>query len=1150
MICLARAAGGPLLTTMKKTAAKSHVPGPCEEALRDLLLATAGPDNLDAFLRKILKSLSGHKALGGGLGLVLAQSKGAPPLILGSNLTEDELRLLAGGGGARSKHFKEFLAAPIKSGAAKGCLLARPGPEDRHCAGQLLALAAKTVSGRLEREDRDRLLSDERDLADAIAHMEELYLNFPDLSVKEISRIVLDEACRLTRSAFGFAGYISRETGALHVPAFNYAGRAHPGAEGSIVIFRKFTGLWGWVLKNKKPLLTNSAASDPRAADLVAGHAATERFAAAPAISGKELLGIISLANPPHDYPPSVLAALVKLARTYALMISAKTAEQQRAAESDKYEAIVDASQDLTYNLNTDGILTFVSRQAENYGYKPREVIGRHFSDFIHPLDRARAKKSFLNALKSDSPPPPLSYRLLKKDGSFANVEQKSSLLRRPGAAPLLMGAMRDRTGDLRSEESDRKYKTLFDAANTAIIIADAATGEVLDANKYAETLTGRARKELIGMDRLKLHPPEDSKLYRKQFIEHAGVDSASLAKAEILRKDGSRVPVRISASTLTLNGRKVLQGIFYDVSALLLAEDKYRALVESTDTGYLILDSRGRVTDANKEYLRLTGRHRMAEILGRPVTEWTAPHDRERNRLEVEKCLKHGFARNLTLDYTDGRGNFTPVEINATVLKTANSFQIISLCRDITDRRLAEKRLSESEDKYRRLVENLAKEYFFYQHNTKGVFTYVSRSMTRMLGYSQKQFLAHFRKYLTPDPINKAVARHSRLSLRGIQQPPYYVEIYHKNGSPLRLEVSETPVRGTAGKVIAVEGIAKNVTVRQRVEDALRQSEALLRLTLAQFNGVFWVLDRNLRFIISRGQGLAGLGLKPDEVVGLTLQEFMRPTGADNKSIPAHRRALRGENVSYAEHFGDYIFDIILSPLKDASGRITGVVGAGLNTTERSALENKLRTSEETLAKIFDNTAEAIFLKDHDDRYLKANKACAELFLRSQEEMIGRTTLEVFGKEIAEAMRKDDEETLRQGKTVLFAREYETPAGKVYIGTSRTPLRGPDGEITCILGVARDLTAMKKMESEAALAKASDAMSKAAAPLAHDFNNALSAIIGYATLIDDEMSDSDPAKKEIGQIIKAVNRAAEITAKLQSFAQNPGLGGQEDKKD
>jgi nitrogen-specific signal transduction histidine kinase len=90
----------------------------------------------------------------------------------------------------------------------------------------------------------------------------------------------------------------------------------------------------------------------------------------------------------------------------------------------------------------------------------------------------------------------------------------------------------------------------------------------------------------------------------------------------------------------------------------------------------------------------------------------------------------------------------------------------------------------------------------------------------------------------------------------------------------------------------------------------------------------------------------------------------------------------------------------------------------------------------------------------------------------------------------------------------------------------------------------------MKKMESEAALAKASDAMSKAAAPLAHDFNNALAAISGYATLIDDEMSASAPGKKELGQIIKAVNRAAEITAKLQSFAQNPGLGGQEDKKD
>src|SRR4051794_25816865 len=60
---------------------------------------------------------------------------------------------------------------------------------------------------------------------------------------------------------------------------------------------------------------------------------------------------------------------------------------------------------------------------------------------------------------------------------------------------------------------------------------------------------------------------------------------------------------------------------------ALQNSEDKYRTLVETTATGYLIIDSDGKVLDANAEYVRLTGHKTLQEILGRSVTEWTAPH-------------------------------------------------------------------------------------------------------------------------------------------------------------------------------------------------------------------------------------------------------------------------------------------------------------------------------------------------------------------------------------------------------------------------------------------------------------------------------------------------------------------------------------------
>ncbi len=124
---------------------------------------------------------------------------------------------------------------------------------------------------------------------------------------------------------------------------------------------------------------------------------------------------------------------------------------------------------------------------------------------------------------------------------------------------------------------------------------------------------------------------------------------------------------------------------------ALRESEQKYRALVETTNTGYLIVDLQGKVLDANAEYARLSGHCSVEEVLGRSVIEWTAPHDRERNAEEVKKCSQKGFVRGLEIDYVDKNGKITPIEISATVIQTEAGPRILSLCRDITERKQAE---------------------------------------------------------------------------------------------------------------------------------------------------------------------------------------------------------------------------------------------------------------------------------------------------------------------------------------------------------------------------------------------------------------------------------------------------------------------------
>jgi len=120
-------------------------------------------------------------------------------------------------------------------------------------------------------------------------------------------------------------------------------------------------------------------------------------------------------------------------------------------------------------------------------------------------------------------------------------------------------------------------------------------------------------------------------------------------------------------------------------------SEDRYRSLAETTDTGYVIIDHQGRVMEANAEYVRLTGYRQMDEILGRSVLEWTAPYELEKNAEAVARCLRDRDIRNLEIDYRWPDGRIMPIEINATVQGEGETIQIITLCRDITQRKKAE---------------------------------------------------------------------------------------------------------------------------------------------------------------------------------------------------------------------------------------------------------------------------------------------------------------------------------------------------------------------------------------------------------------------------------------------------------------------------
>ena len=115
--------------------------------------------------------------------------------------------------------------------------------------------------------------------------------------------------------------------------------------------------------------------------------------------------------------------------------------------------------------------------------------------------------------------------------------------------------------------ESQEKYHHLFENLNDATFLADSETGEIIETNQQGTVLLGRNRDEIVGMHQSGLHPTEKAQEYKMRFEEHVKKGHAAGYDGEVIRKDGTIVPVSISASTLTVSGRRCIMELFRDIT-------------------------------------------------------------------------------------------------------------------------------------------------------------------------------------------------------------------------------------------------------------------------------------------------------------------------------------------------------------------------------------------------------------------------------------------------------------------------------------------------------------------------------------------------------------------------------------------------------
>jgi PAS domain S-box-containing protein len=192
---------------------------------------------------------------------------------------------------------------------------------------------------------------------------------------------------------------------------------------------------------------------------------------------------------------------------------------------------------------------------------------------------------------------------------------------------------------------SEEKYRKLFEEAMDAILVADAETGILVDCNRAATELMGKSKSELIGAHQRSLHPENSKGKFSKAFEEHLSDKEGQPIEDKIITKNGQIKDVTIKGNRIEINGKKMLQGIFRDITESKRSLEKiiFQAhLLNAVGQAVIAADTDGRILYWNDAAEQLYGWSKT-EVLGKNIIEIMLKEIDEQYPSEVVNHLKGG---------------------------------------------------------------------------------------------------------------------------------------------------------------------------------------------------------------------------------------------------------------------------------------------------------------------------------------------------------------------------------------------------------------------------------------------------------------------------------------------------------------------------
>ncbi|MBZ5647205.1 MAG: PAS domain S-box protein [Acidobacteriia bacterium] len=382
-----------------------------------------------------------------------------------------------------------------------------------------------------------------------------------------------------------------------------------------------------------------------------------------------------------------------------------------------------------------------------------------------------------------------------------------------------------------------------------------------------------------------------------------------------------------------------------------------------------------------------------------------------------------------------------------------------------IAARRRAERRPTTGEEQLRELLENAND--IIYTQDLNGSFTSVNKAAERLTGYTRDEALRmNMADIVVPEHREMARSYTLRKLAGEVIDTPYEVDIRTKSGKRLSVEVSTRLIRQD-GKLVGVQGTARDITDRKRAEQDLRESESKFRAVTETAASAIFIMQRD-RYVYVNPATEQISGYTRAELLAMPFWKLCAPDVREQVIQLAAAR-LRGDDVPARYELKIVRKDgqerwLDFTPIEIRFQGAPAILATGFDVTERKRAEEDLLIQKAYLEQLFDNAPEAIALLDTDRRVVRVNREFRRMF--------GFTASESVGRDIAMIVPEDRRaesifilDTLSRGNPVNIETTRRRRDGSpVRVSMLATPISVGGGQIAMYL-IFRDITEQKRAE-------------------------------------------------------------------------------------